>query len=251
MLVFHWQDETCQESAAPAIQDQAGQLQDILWSVSFFPKDEAECTPANYATAINGTSFVLRILASGFSIQCVKAPSRHLSITCGTRIFYRRLSSWNLYLYLNLYWKLYLYFYVFCSCLRQNKLDNNQIQVLNIECRLQSSKGAASMHPKDHKLRRPCAHSRILRCSSLGFSEMVSGFCDIQPVWTDVSEYLEDGFTPFWCHSLAEHFEPFWACHSSKMFGCQKTRHITFARSQSSDNFQSARSTTGSGSSTR
>lgn len=54
------------------------------------------------------------------------------------------------------------YFVSTNSCLWQDNLNNNQIQVLSIECRiqspkcrLQSSKGAASIHPKDHKL---CRH---------------------------------------------------------------------------------------------
>ena len=90
--------------------------------------------------------------------------------------------------------------------------------------------------PKKNSLGRPYAHSRIPCCNSLRFSEMVSGFCDIQPVWTVVSEYLKDGFIPFWCYfgrALS-------TCQSSKMFGCQKAQHIPIVRCRRWESFLSA-----------
>ena len=34
---------------------------------------------------------------------------------------------------------------------------------------------------------------KIPHCSSVGFSEMVSGLDDINPAWANVCEYLQDG----------------------------------------------------------
>ena len=107
--------------------------------------------------------------------------------------------------------------------------------------------GVASIHPTKISLGRPYAHSRIPCCSSLRFSEMVSGFCDIQPVWTVVSEYLKDGFIPFWCYfgrALS-------TCQSSKMFGCQKAQHIPIVRCRRWESFLSASITIGFRSSPR
>ena len=48
-ILFHWQAETCHESAPLANLEQAGQLKDMLWSASFVKKieSEAEDMPAN------------------------------------------------------------------------------------------------------------------------------------------------------------------------------------------------------------
>ncbi len=82
MLLFHWQAETCHESAPLANLEQAGQLKDMLWSDSFCQENRKWSW--RYARKLNHTSFVLQILASGDPTGCWNGRSAEGRMPCSS-----------------------------------------------------------------------------------------------------------------------------------------------------------------------